>query len=140
MEVGRDGIDVLIHAEIVISCLKREKDSSVPKWFLEDLTYLLHLCDVCHVESEKSRSFQARVYWLHCHWHYHHCRVEAALNFLQKVQLSIYSLCSFYLFSNLFQLVISRLSSVCHGAHLRPMMNTLVFASTLKASKRIAAL
>jgi len=85
IDVRQDGICVLIHAEIFISLLKRDPQLVVPPWFLEDLTFLSHLADRYELDNEDCQSLLTRVYWLHCHWHYHHCRVEMALNYLEKV-------------------------------------------------------
>ena len=83
VEFGDEGICILIHAEIIVSDLKNNLPSPVPPWFLEDLTFLFHLTDRFDVVG--GHSFRARVFWLHCHWHNHHCRVEIALNFLERV-------------------------------------------------------
>ena len=83
-----EGVKSLVHAELLVCALRDADNASivpVPDWFLEDLMFLFHLTDNCQESDLRTQSFRARVFWLHCCWHYHHGRIETALNHLERV-------------------------------------------------------
>lgn len=77
--------EVLIHAEILVSCQKNDPNMPIPSWFIEDLMYLFQCADPIDTQPKHSKNFQARVFWLHCNWHFQNGNVEVALNYLQMV-------------------------------------------------------
>ena len=78
---------MLIHAEILVSGQKNDASILIPSWFIEDLMYLFQCADPIDTQSTLSNIFQARVFWLHCNWHFQNGRIEVALNYLQMVTL-----------------------------------------------------
>lgn len=47
--------------------------------------YLFQCADPIDTQPKHSKNFQARVFWLHCNWHFQNGNVEVALNYLQMV-------------------------------------------------------
>ena len=83
----KQGLKTLIHAELFVSTLKMERPCNNLSWFQEDLMFLLHLAD--HSQdtlTEEWLKFQARIFWLHCQWHYHNSRIDTALSYLDRVK------------------------------------------------------
>lgn len=83
----KNGFGSLIHAEILLYFLKKNPKTVVPPWFMEDITFLFQLADRSELTDNRFQTFQARVYWLYCNWHFHHGRVEEAISILDLVLL-----------------------------------------------------
>lgn len=79
------GLEILIHAEILVSCQKADPSLTIPSWFVEDLTYLFQCADPIDTVLTHSNEFRARVFWLHCNWYYQTGRVEVASSYLHMV-------------------------------------------------------
>lgn len=97
-ENGYESLEALIHAEILLSCLKTGSTTSIPTWFEEDLAFLFRASDPIDSAYDPPNTFKARVYWLLTNWHYFNGRIEIATNYLEMVIYIVLLLTIFFSF------------------------------------------